>query len=260
LKRLGADVYVTRDDTEPVSGLRLSDVSPVVPEVVSERPYILPMAFYSRVKNVSLSSPAYRRIAAEVLLTKNLETRARAEKARKAIQPDITIVLQFDATPASCRAKLTDINRNIFFVEGAYTAKELANDARQRLKLLTKLFQNVTPAETRVALAIARQFKEATGFPPVLYGNTATTRLVTGSPYVVARNLAFNREHDGPVVVTEPYFMNQPVTLRRLLAGDYAGTKLIAGERRPSIYREYADAVVNGLLTSYSKNEPRRPN
>ena len=38
---------------------------------------------------------------------------------------------------------------------------------------------------------------------------------------MVARNLAFNREHDGPVVVTEPYFMNEHVTLQRLLAGDY---------------------------------------
>jgi hypothetical protein len=28
---------------------------------------------------------------------------------------------------------------------------------------------------------------------------------------VVARNLAINREHDGPVVITEPYFMNEPV-------------------------------------------------
>jgi hypothetical protein len=70
---------------------------------------------------------------------------------------------------------------------------------------------------------------------------------------VVARNLAFNREHDGPVVVTEPYFMNQSVTLRRLLAGDYKGTKIIAGKPRPSIYREYADAVTKGLLDAYGK-------
>jgi N-acetylmuramoyl-L-alanine amidase len=253
LKQLGADVYVTREAAEPVCGLRLSDVNPVVPAVLTQRPYILPAAFHSRTKNVRKSDPAYRSIAAEILLTKNLETLARAEKARRAFTPDLTIVLQFDATPASCQAGLTDINRNIFFVEGAYTPKELANDPRQRLKLLTKLLQNVTPTETRVAVNIARRFKEATGFPPVLYGNTATTRAIAGSPYVVARNLAFNREHDGPVVVTEPYFMNQSVTLRRLLAGDYKGTKIIAGKPRPSIYREYADAVTKGLLDAYGK-------
>ena len=156
--------------------------------------------------------------------------RARAEKARRAFNADITIVLQFDASPTSSRAGLTSINRNIFFVEGAYTAKELSSDARQRLKLLTKLLENVTPTETRVAVSIARCFEKTTGFPPVLYGDTATTRAVAGTPYVVARNLALDREHNGPVLTTEPYFMNQPVTLRRLLAGDYRGTKLIAGK------------------------------
>ena len=214
---------------------------------------INPAAFRPRTRHLSASHPAYRRIAAEVLLAKNLEARARAEKARRAFNADITIVLQFDASPASSRAGLTSINRNIFFVEGAYTAKELSSDARQRLKLLTKLLENVTPTETRVAVSIARCFEKTTGFPPVLYGNTATTRAVAGTPYVVARNLALDREHDGPVLTTEPYFMNQPVTLRRLLAGDYRGTKLIAGKARRSIYREYAEAVAQGMVDAYAK-------
>ncbi len=255
LKKLGADVFVTRDAAEPVSGLRLSDVLPVAPAVLAQRPYILPVAFHSRARNVSQRSPAYQKIAAEVLLTKNLEARARAQKARLALQPDLTVVLQFDATPASCHARLADTNRNIFFVEGAYTAKELSCDARQRLKLLTKLLQNVTPAETMAATAVARQFQRSTGYPPVLYGNSPTTRAIASTPYVVARNLALSREHDGPVIVTEPYFMNQPVTLSRLLAGDYNGSRLVAGKLRPSIYREYADTVVNGLLAAYGKGQ-----
>ena len=215
----------------------------------------MPAAFRSRTRHLSASNPAYRRIAAEVLLTKNLEARARAEKARRVFNADITIVLQFDASPASSRAGLTSINRNIFFVEGAYTAKELSSDARQRLKLLTKLLENVTPTETRVAVSIARCFEKTTGFPPVLYGNTATTRAVAGAPYVVARNLALDREHDGPVLTTEPYFMNQPVTLRRLLTGDYLGPKLIAGKARRSIYREYAEAVAQGMMDAYANSE-----
>ena len=71
---------------------------------------------------------------------------------------------------------------------------------------------------------------------------------------MVARNPAFNREHDGPVVVTEPYFMNEPVTLQRLLAGDYKGTRLVAGRERESIYREYANAVAAGLVDAYAGN------
>ncbi len=71
------------------------------------------------------------------------------------------------------------------------------------------------------------------------------------NPYVVARNLAFNREHDGPVVVTEPYFMNQAETLARLFAGDYPGKRVVAGRLRVSIYRDYAECVAAGLADAY---------
>jgi hypothetical protein len=200
---------------------------------------------------MSAASPAYVKLASQLLLTKNLETLSRAENARRRFRADLTIVLQFDATPRSCRARLTDINRNIFFVEGAYTASELGNDPCQRWKLLMKLLQNVTPTERLVATNIARSFEDATGYPPVLYGDTAVTRAVGDTPYVVARNLAFNREHDGPVVITEPYFMNQRVTLLRILAGDYPGLEFVAGQMRESIFREYADAIAKGLVNTY---------
>ena len=251
LNQLGAEVFVTRERTEPVSGLSVSDVAPIVPKVLAEHSYILSSSFHARTRNVRKSDPIYQRIVADILLTKNLDARARAETARRAMQPDITIVLQFDATSASRLQRLASTNRNILFVEGAYTATELTSDPRQRLRLLTKLLQNVTPTEERVALAISNRLKEMTGFPPVLYGNSRTTRAIAGSPYVVARNLLLNREHDGPVVVTEPYFMNQPVTLQRLLAGDYEGLKFVGGQQRPSIYREYAEAVAQGLVDAY---------
>jgi hypothetical protein len=102
------------------------------------------------------------------------------------------------------------MNRNIFFVDGAYQAKELRSDPHQRLRLLTKLFENVAPIETAVAVRIAARFQAVTGDSPVKHGNSANTRTVSGGgAFVVARNLAFNREHDGPVVVTEPYFFGK---------------------------------------------------
>jgi len=114
----------------------------------------------------------------------------------------------------------------------------------------------VTPVETKVAGEIAHRFAAITGFPPVLYGNSANTVLVLpDNPYVVARDLALNREHDGPVVVTEPYFMNQPETLARLLAGDYDGERLVAGKLRPSIFHEYARCVAEGLVAAYSRSK-----
>jgi len=253
LKELGADVFVTRENSEPVCKLDITAVQQVVPQVLAHHRHILSKTFRSRTQNVRETSPMYQRIVAEVLLTKNLEARARAEKTGSAMKPDISIVLQFDATSARHRNNFPKINRNILFVSGAYTAKEINSDPRQRLKLLTKLFQDVTPTEIRVAHAISKSLNEATGFPPVHYGNSWSTRSIAGDPYVVARNLLLSREHDGPIVVTEPYFMNQEETLLRLLAGDYEGTRPIAGKERISIYREYANAVADGLVEAYGK-------
>jgi hypothetical protein len=163
----------------------------------------------------------------------------------------VTIVLQFDATPGSSAGRLATANRNIFFVEGAYTRGELG-DAEQRFRLLTKLLEGVALTEAEVATAISERFRERTGYAPVLYGDSPTTRLVLpGNDYVVARNLAFNREHDGPVVVTEPYLMNEAVTLARIFAGDYEGDRTVGGAQRRSIFREYADCVAEGLRAAY---------
>ena len=253
LRELGAEVFVTRENAEPSTTLTLKEVQQVVPQVLAYHRSILSKTFRSRTENVRESSPIYQRIVAEVLLTKNLEARARAENTRKAMKPDITIILQFDATGAKHRNNFPKINRNILFISGAYTAKEITSDPRQRLRLLTKLLQNVTPTEIRIAHAISKQLNQVTSFPPVLYGNSWSTRSIAGDNYVVARNLLLSREHDGPVVVTEPYFMNQEETLLRLLVGDYEGTQLIAGKSRISIYREYANAVANGLVGAFGK-------
>jgi len=250
LAGLGARVFLVRDRAEPVVALRPSDVLAETGILLGERPTLFQDAFRHRIQAAPPGSDRLE-IAAEILLTKALETRARADLLRRRFQPDITIVLQHNATAESTEGRLTPINRNIFFINGAYLPSELS-EPEQRFRLLTKLLENVIPTEVRVAVAISRRFQSATGFPPVLYGNSATTRLIApGNPYVVARNLAFNREHDGPVVVSEPYFMNQRETLERLLAGDYAGRRMVAGAVRESIYREYADCVSAGILEAY---------
>ena len=50
----------------------------------------------------------------------------------------------------------------------------------------------------------------------------------------------------------EPYVMNSTTDYARIQAGDYAGLREIAGKMRPSIFREYADAVTTGLAKHYS--------
>jgi hypothetical protein len=255
LRQLGAKVFLTRRSAEPVAEYNPRRLDDETRTILAYQIYTLPPAFYERARNAPKNSERRFQIAEEVLFAKVIEQRARAAEVRRYFKPDITIVLQHDASPESARAGLVGVNRNIFFVDGAYQAKELTQDPHQRLRLLTKLFENVTPIETNVSVRIAARFRAVTGDPPVGYGNSANTRSVTGgNAFVVARNLAFNREHDGPVVVTEPYFMNERVTLLRLLAGDYKGVRVVAGKERESIFREYADCVAAGLVDAYAGN------
>ncbi len=251
LAQLGAEVFLVRDSAEPVWSIRPEDLGGLAAEVMRDRPWLLPESFQLQTASLPADSPRRLRIAENLLLTKTIETRARASLLRRSFAPDITVVLQHNATPGSAEGRLNSINRNIFFVNGAYSPSEL-REPEQRFRLLTKLLEDTSPVEIAVASAIADRFREVTGFPPVLSGNSGNTRLVQpGNPYVVARNLAFNREHDGPVVVTEPYFMNQADTLARLLEGDFPGERTVAGKPRRSIFREYADCVAIGLRDAY---------
>jgi hypothetical protein len=253
LRDLGAKVFLTRRSAEPVAPYDPEKLDEETREILARQIYTMPPAFYERTRNVPKGSERWFQTAKEVLFAKVIEQRSRAAEVRRYFKPDLTIVLQHDASPASARGGLVAVNRNIFFVSGAYQARELRSDPHQRLRLLNKLFEDVTPTETAVAVRIAARFQAVTRDPAVGYGNSANTRSVPGgNAFVVARNLAFNREHDGPVVVTEPYFMNEPVTLQRLLAGDYAGTRFVAGRQRESIFREYANNVAAGLADAYS--------
>jgi hypothetical protein len=266
LAGLGAEVFLVRDRAEPVLSAQAPALLAEISQALRQKPAALPDAFFERAKGFRLEDPRQFAAAAGLLLTKTLETHARAMVVRRSFQPDLTIVLQHNATAESTHGGLTKTNRNIFFVNGAYSEDELRQPA-QRLRMLTKLLENVTPIEAAVAALISRRFEARTGFPPVGYGNSATTRrVVEGNDYVVARNLAFNRTHDGPVVVTEPYFMNQPDTLVRLLAGDFPGERIIAGRLRTSIYREYVECVTEGILDAYvrlpvpvRRERPQRP-
>ena len=59
-----------------------------------------------------------------------------------------------------------------------------------------------------------------------------------------------------PTVYLEPYVMNSRDVFARVQAGDYEGTRRVAQKRRPSIYREYVDAVVEGVLAYFKKTRP----
>lgn len=251
LTDLGATVYLVRNETEPVTPYRPKDfIDDARQSLLDRNPKLA-----DRLRN---KTPAQQVAAlgdrvkdlADFLFYRGSEIPERGNKIRLNFQPDITITLYLNATPRSASSHTTPINRNIFFVHGCYTREEVS-DTEMRLQLVGKLLENSNRIEAEVAASIATAFKQRTGFPPVLYEDSATTRLVCGNVYVVARNLAANRNYSGPVVCTEPYFMNQVVTYRRLLAGDYDGTRTFDGKAYRSIFRDYADSVTEGLIRVY---------
>ena len=108
-------------------------------------------------------------------------------------------------------------------------------------------FDEELPLAEHLASAMTR----ATGLQPYEYRSNNAHRIGT-SRYVWTRNLLANRIYHCPVVYIEPYVMNNREVFERVQLGNYEGTRVISGTRRESIYREYANGVVAGLLSFYS--------
>ncbi len=116
--------------------------------------------------------------------------------------------------------------------------------------MLLKLLNGSAPEELGVAEAVAPALATATGLPPFQYKGPNAEH-IGNSPYIWARNLLANRLYECPVVYIEPYVMNSPEVFARVQAGDYEGTRPFGGVERKSIFREYADAVADGLAAYY---------
>ena len=252
LTNLGASVYVVRDSTEPVTPYRPDDFVEEARELLVAHstkranlhalpPDKLNLLFGQRLTELT-----------EFLFYRCSEIVERGNRIRNNFVPDITVTLYIDATPGSGRGRVTDGNANIFFVGGSYTRSEMA-DPDMRRRCVYKMVEGGADIESEVAADIAGVFTQRTGLGAVKYGDSSTTRaVIPGNSYVVARNLAANREYDGPVVCTEPYFMNNKVVYQRLLSGDYDGTRNFNGKPYTSIFREYADCVAQGLVKAYA--------
>ena len=252
LTAMGASVFVVRDSTEPVTPYRPDDMIEPARELL--------LAHSAHATNLHALPPDKLNLLfgqrlielSEFLFYRCSEIVERGNRIRNNFVPDITITLYIDATPRSGRGQTTPGNANIFFVGGSYTRSEMQDPEMQR-RAIYKMVEGGADIEAEVAGDIAGVFTQRTGLGPVKYGDSNTTRaVIPGNQYVVARNLAANREYDGPVVCTEPYFMNNVVVYQRLLAGDYDGLRTFNGKPYGSIFREYADCVAQGLVKAYA--------
>ncbi len=120
----------------------------------------------------------------------------------------------------------------------------------ERFEMLRRLLSRVSDEEIKIADKVAATMAQATQLPPYQY-TTGNVTPVGTSGYVYARNLVATRLYQCPVVYFEPYVMNNSEVFARIQAGDYEGTRPINGIERPSIYREYVDSVVEGLVEYY---------
>jgi hypothetical protein len=191
---------------------------------------------------------------AEQLFYRTAEIRARARLVNEVIKPDFVLCLHFNAEGWGDprRAEFSSANHFHMILHGAYMADEIAHED-ERFDMMHKVFQQVHAEEAALAAELARAFLARTGLAAYHYaiGKPA----IEIGPALWARNLLANRLYRCPVLFFEPYVMNNEAVYQRVQAGDYEGEREVAGKLRVSLYREYADAVLKGLVSYY---EPRR--
>ena len=233
LEDLGATVSLVRNKTEPVTPIR-------------------PDALLSLAQESATGSPQK---LAERLFYRTAEIRARADLVNLTHKPDLVLCLHFNAEAWGDPNQPTLIDRTHLhlLLNGSYTDEEILL-ADQRFAMLQKLLQRTHQEEALVGATVADTFAEVSGLPPYIYPpESKNVRPVAGHPYLWARNLLANRLYDCPVIFMEPYVMNSTIDHARIQAGDYDGLREINGKTQPSIFREYADALAEGLRKHYTK-------
>jgi hypothetical protein len=236
LESFGAKVTLVREKNEPVTPLRPDALMSVAQRSTPDD-----------------DSPAALRLLAERLFYRTAEIRARAKIVNETIKPDLVLCLHFNAEDWGEAANPTFVDHTHFHIllNGAYTDGEIAM-ADQRFAMLDKLLGGTHQEEATVGATVADVFGSRTALPPYLYPpDSPTVRPVNGHPYLWARNLLANRLYACPVIFMEPYLMNSTIDHPRLVAGDYEGLREINGRMQPSIFREYADALAEGMREHY---------
>jgi hypothetical protein len=250
LRGLGARVSFVRDKTEPVTPYRPADFKEAARASLkasgTENP---PEDFQGPDDPLKEQTVRWH---SEILFYRNSEIRERARRVNSRLRPDLTLCLHFNAEAWGDERNptLTDKNHLHLLVNGSYLPDELQFDD-ERFEMLHRLLSRVYDEEIKVADTAAAAMAKKTGLPPYEYTKDIVTKVGT-SGYVYARNLVATRLYQCPVVYFEPYVMNSSEVFARIQAGDYDGTRPINGVERPSIYREYVDGVVDGLVEYYS--------
>jgi hypothetical protein len=249
LEALGATVLLVRDSSEPVTTQRPADFRSTALNILRESGLANPPDGYGGL-------PAEQKMntiqwESEKLFYRVSEIRARARKVNVEIKPDLVICMHLNAAPwgPDGRQQYSQENHLHVMINGCYAPDEMRM-ADTRFEMLNRLFNRMHDEELPLANAIAKAMAQSTGLPPYVY-LTPNARLVSETGYVYARNLLANRLYNCPVIYLEPYVMNNEETYQRLLQGPYVGRTLTHGRLRTSIYEDYAQGIIDGLVNHY---------
>ena len=181
------------------------------------------------------------------------EIRNRSKLVNERIRPDLVVCLHFNAEEWGdpLHPTLTDKNHLHLILSGALSGTELRHED-ERYTMLVKLLGGSHEEELGASDAVARCLASASGLEPFTY-HSAKAVPASSNPYLWIRNLLANRLYECPVVYCEPYVMNSRAVFNRIQLGDYPGRRNVGGVPLPSIYREYADAVAQGLADYYGR-------
>lgn len=249
LRALGARVSFVRDKTEPVTRYRPADFKETARAILRANGTENPTEEFQGPDDPLKEKSV--RWHSEILFYRTSEIRERARLVNSKLRPDLVLCLHFNAEEWGDEKNptLTDKNHLHLLVNGSYLPDELESDDI-RFEMLYRLLSRRFDVEIKAADAAAVAMAKKTGLPAYEYTKDIVTKVGT-SGYVYARNLAATRLYQCPVVYFEPYVMNSNEVFARIQAGDYDGTRAVNGVERQSIFREYADGVVDGLVEYY---------
>ena len=248
LTALGAQVFLVRSNADPVTKERPLHMQNQARQALKNKNILNPRETYLPNDANPQESVQWQ---SEILFYRVSEIRARAEKVNQEFKPDLTLCLHFNAEEWGDpnNPQLTDDNHQHLLIHGSYTADELSYED-VRFEMLLKLLNRSYSEELALAEVMAQSLSYHLRLrAPVFPGGVVVK--VGKSPYLWARNLLANRLYQSPVLYFEPYVMNSREVFERVQAGDYEGERLIRGKLQKSLYHEYADAVVDGLLKYY---------
>ncbi|MES2310566.1 MAG: N-acetylmuramoyl-L-alanine amidase [Verrucomicrobiota bacterium] len=241
LQKYGAEVVWTKKDEEPVTSVRPFQL----------REEALKWIFDLGVgKFLPIEEEISKR--ANTLFYRTAEIRARADRVHE-LKPDLTICLHYNAGEWGSdplNPRLVEKSRLVLFVNGAFMASELKYDD-QKYDLLSRLLEQNEKMELKLASKIALRMKESFQIAPEEYKNWEAVVSMKDEPYVYARNLAANRWFEGATVFVEGPYMNAKDAYERIIAGEYEGKKVIQGVSVPSIYRQFASSIAQGVIDYY---------